>query len=83
MEWESQFSTRSGFFKALAEDPYVETGAYAALLGLDPYSIINQENEDYLIRAAILRKALELRTQEIKALAALTGQSVALHLLSA
>ena len=46
------------------------------LLGVDPYSVIDQDDETYLIKAAMLRKAVELRTEEIKATAQLTAQSL-------
>lgn len=45
-------------------------------MGVEPFSIIDQDDETYLIKVAMLRKAIELRTEEIKGTAALIGQAI-------
>lgn len=81
MEWAHQRTDRYGFFDALGEDPFVLTGAYSILMGIEPYSIIDNDDETYLIKVAMMRKALLLRNDEIEATATLIGRSVAQHLM--
>jgi hypothetical protein len=56
-------------------------GAYAVTLGIDPYKVISQGHEDYLISIALMKKAMKLsseqKSEEIKVLAELTGLEVA------
>ena len=82
MEWARQPETRNGFFDALGEDDFVLTGAYCILMGVEPYTVIDVDDETYLIKAAMLRKAVELRTQEIQATAQLTAQALQVSLFS-
>ena len=51
-------------------------------MGVDPYSIVDQDDETYLIKVAMLRKAVELRAEEIKATANLTAQAIAQFMLT-
>ena len=50
-------------------------------MGVDPYTVLNQGNDDYLITIAFLQKAMKLsvdrKAEEIKVLAELTGLKVA------
>lgn len=38
-----------------------------AILGLDPLPLLDQENVDYLITFAIIRRAHEMRSKELEA----------------
>ena len=64
---------RRGFYKSLGDDPFIRKGAEAIRLGLDPYAFLDQENDDYLIRIAMLNKALELDDERLKFLAEAIG----------
>jgi len=48
---------------------------------MDPYQVMSQGEEDYLISIALMKKAMKLsveqKTEEIKVLAELTGLEVA------
>jgi hypothetical protein len=48
---------------------------------MDPYKVITQGHEDYLISIALMKKAMKLsseqKSEEIKVLAELTGLEVA------
>lgn len=46
-------------------------------MGIDPYKFVDVSDEEYLIKAAMLRKAIELKNDEIKAHAALIGEQIA------
>jgi hypothetical protein len=46
-------------------------------MGVDPYKFVDVEDEEYLIKAAMLRKAIELRNEEIKTQAVLIGEQIA------
>jgi hypothetical protein len=54
----------------------VRMGAQAIRLGLDPYVFLDQEKEDYVIRVAMLNKALEIENEQLKLLAEATGAYV-------
>jgi hypothetical protein len=43
---------------------------------------VDQDDETYLIKVAMLRKAVELRTEEIKATASLTAQAISQFMLA-
>ena len=43
------------------------------MMGVDPYSFVDVDEEEYIIKAAMLRKAVELRAEEAKAIAKLTA----------
>ena len=47
------------------------------MMGVDPYSIVDVPEEDYLIKSAMLRKAIELHTEEVQITARLIGQAIA------
>ena len=40
-------------------------------MGVDPFTFVDVEEEEYLIKAAMLRKALELRNEELEVTAKL------------
>ena len=66
------------FLDALADDPFVSTGAYALLMGVDPYNFVDlTDGDDFLIKTAMLRKAMEFKAQENEQLAAMIGVNVA------
>ena len=81
MEWYRERRGRRNFLKALETDSAVETAAYSTIAGVNPYEVLSQGREDYLISVAIIEKVLRLqnerRTEEIKLLAELTGFEVA------
>lgn len=81
MEQRSKWRGRRKFLKALESDPYIETGAYAIILGIDPKRVLDQGREDYLIDIAFMQKALKLTTEqkieEVKVLSELIGYEVA------
>ena len=39
-------------------------GAYAITLGIDPYKVITQGHEDYLISIALMKKAMKLSNEQ-------------------
>lgn len=58
----------------------MEVGAYAIMFGIDPHSIVNQGDGDYIINLALLKKAIELQAKqkvdEIEILSKLIGHEV-------
>jgi hypothetical protein len=72
---------RRNFLKSLETDDYIETAAYGLVVGMNPYEVLSQGKEDYLISIAIIQQALRLnnerKTEEIKVLSELTGMEVA------
>lgn len=46
-------------------------------MGIDPFTFVDVTDDEYLIKAAMLRKAIELKNEEIKASAMLVGEQIA------
>ena len=46
-------------------------------MGVDPFTFVDVEDDEYLIKAAMLRKAIEIKNDDTQVLASLIGEQIA------